>query len=399
MSETEVITYVEKLARLRKEHEKWRKGECINLIASENLASEDALSYLSTDFSNRYSARDRFYRGTRFTDEVESLAVELTKKLFRAKFADVRPLSGHTCSIVAFFALLKSGDKMMMCPPEWGGYSGASHEGLGKLLGLKNLYFPFDGRRMNIVSSSARKVINLKRPELVLFGASYILFPHPIRECLPQQFDGIVGYDGSHVMGLIAGQSFQQPLEEGAHFLMGSTHKTLFGPQGGLIVSNDEGVFQRLEEVLYPGIVDNIHWNRVAALAFAEIELLKFGGRYSSQVIRNAQALAKALFDQGVKVKCSEQGFTKSHQVILGYDAKASRRLADSFERVGIITDVVIRLGTSEVTRKGMREQEMEKIADIIAGVVKKKVSAQVSLKQVRKMATEFQRTEFTILN
>ncbi|HXQ92754.1 MAG TPA: serine hydroxymethyltransferase, partial [Nitrososphaerales archaeon] len=287
-SEDEVIDYVAKFRHSVSEHEKWRTKTTLNLLAAENFASEGARSFLSTDLSNRYTARDKFYRGTKYAEEVEQLAVELAKKVYGAKFADVRPLSGHTCSLILFMSFLQPGNKVVTCPLKHGGYPGSSEEGLGPLLHLKNLYFPYDPEIMNIIPGETKEFIKRESPELTLFGSSFIPFPYDVSSSLPENYSGITAYDGSHVMGLIAGGEFQSPLSEGCSILMGSTHKTLFGPQGGLILSNDEETFSAIDSKIFPGIVDNIHVNRVASLAFALIELLKFGRQYARQIVRNS---------------------------------------------------------------------------------------------------------------
>ena len=124
LNEDSVIENAKTLKRLVKDHENWRTKQTLNLMASENFASPEARHFLSTDLSNRYAARDRFYRGTRYTDEIESLAVDIAKKLYKTKFADVRPISGHTCSLILYLSFLKSGNKVVTCPPKYGGYPG-----------------------------------------------------------------------------------------------------------------------------------------------------------------------------------------------------------------------------------------------------------------------------------
>ncbi len=396
-SEDEIIDYVSRLRSSVSEHERWRTKTTLNLLAAENFASEGARSFLSTDLSNRYTARDKFYRGTKYAEEVEQLAVDLAKKVYGAKFADVRPLSGHTCSLILFMSFLKPGDKVVTCPPKHGGYPGSSKEGLGPLLHLKNLYFPYDPEIMNIIPDRTREYIGKESPELTVFGSSFIPFPYEIRSSLPENYSGVTAYDGSHVMGLIAGGEFQRPLTEGCSILMGSTHKTLFGPQGGLILSNDEAAFSVIDSKVFPGIVDNIHVNRVAGLAFALIELLKFGRQYAKQVIRNSGALAKTLDDLGVAVKCKSVGFTKSHQVLLDYGEEESVDIADRLQDLDIIADIGIRLGTAEVTRRGMKEDEMEKIGSIIADALIQKKPRDEIRARVHKLVSEFSRIEFAL--
>ncbi|MHB1909554.1 MAG: PLP-dependent aminotransferase family protein [Nitrososphaerales archaeon] len=396
MNDSEVISLVKRLKKDVASHEKWRAQTTLNLIASENYASQEARSFLSSDLSNRYTARDHFYRGTRFTDEVEDLAVNAAKKLYRAKFADVRPISGHTCSLIVFMSLLNPGDKIVTCPPRFGGYPGSSELGLGPLLHLKNLYFPYDESAMNIIPDETSAMLSKEKPEMTIFGSSFIPFPYKIRDSLPESYEGYRIYDGSHVMGLIAGQEFQDPLREGCSVLMGSTHKSFFGPQGGILLSNDEQVFQKIESKIFPGIVDNIHWNRVASLAYSLLELLKFGKAYARQVVKNSKTLAKTLDELGIPVKSKKQGYTQSHQVLLDYNEADSMETANLLENLNIITDVGIRLGTSEVTRRGMKEKEMEQIANIISDAVNKRVSKEKTRNRVHKIVKNFSSIEYT---
>ena len=396
MNRDSVIERVVSLRKLIRQHENWRTEQTLNLVASENFASPEARRFLSTDLSNRYSARDHFYRGTRYTDEIESMAIDVARDLYRAKFADVRPISGHTCSLILYLSFLKSGNKVVTCPPKYGGYPGSSEVGLGGLLSLKNLHFPFDPKLMNIIPRETFSMLKSERPEMTIFGSSFIPFPYEVRRSVPTEYEGLVAYDGSHVMGLIAGRQFQDPLREGCSILMGSTHKSLFGPQGGLILSNDEQVFSVIDRSVHPGIVDNIHWNRVASLTYSMLELSRFGSKYASQVVKNSKALAKALYEIGVPVKCDSLGFTMSHQVLLDFDVVKSVEIADILQSVDIITDVGIRLGTSEIKRRGMKEGEMETIAAIIADSFKPHMNREQTRRRVHSLTREFEGLEFT---
>src|SRR5487761_11226 len=397
MIEDEIISYKRDLRQKVKGHEKWRTTQTLNLIASENYSSPETRSYLATDLSNRYTARDRFYRGTKFSDEIEELAVKLAKKLYRAKFADVRAISGHICSLIVFMSLLRPGNKIVTCPPKYGGDPGSSELGLGPLLSLRNLYFPYDPENMNILPSETKRLLQSEKPEMTVFGSSFIPFPYEVQNSLPSDYQGFRVYDGSHVMGLIAGRNFQDPLREGCTVLMGSTHKSFFGPQGGLILSNDEEVFSKIDSKVHPGIVDNIHWNRVASLSFAMIELLKFGRAYSSQIVKNSKSLARSLDELGILVKCRNEGFTESHQVLLGYDERESLRIANLLQECDIITDIGIRLGTSEVTRRGMKQVEMSSIAHIISDAIRERVSKRETARRTHALVREFSGLEYSL--
>src|SRR5438445_6646575 len=211
-----------------------------------------------TDLGNRYSAPDKFYRGTRFLDEVQALAEDVAKKVFSARYADVRPLSGHTADMAVLLSLATNGDKILSVSPVNGGYPGISHLGLGRLLGLKNFYFPYDDNRVNIDPRESRALVEREAPRLILFRSSFIPFPHPVREVSNSYRDGVCIFDGSHVMGLIAGGEFQDPLREGCSLLIGSTDKSLAGPQGGMMLSNDEEDCSRVSGSIYPGMLGNV---------------------------------------------------------------------------------------------------------------------------------------------
>ncbi len=399
MDDTDILYLVRDLRRKVRDHEKWRTSRTLNLIPSENFASLETRSFLSTDLSNRYSASDRFYRGTRYADEIEVLSVNVAKKLFRCKFANVRPLSGHTCSLIVLMALLNPQDSIVTCPLKYGGYPGSSELGLGPLLHLRNLYFPYNPKAMNIVPSRTRTFIEAQNPEMTIFGSSFIPFPYKIRESLPVRYHGYKIYDGSHVMGLIAGKQFQDPLREGCSILMGSSHKSLFGPQGGLILSDDKEVYSKIANAIFPGIVDNIHWNRVAALTFSMIELLKYGNEYANQIILNSKALAQALYELGVHVKCKEVGYTESHQVLLDYSERQSVEIANMLEKLDIITDIGIRIGTSEMTRRGMKEKEMSIVAQILSDAINGNKTKESIRERVHKLVKEFSSLEFALSN
>jgi glycine hydroxymethyltransferase len=231
----------------------------------------------------------------------------------------------------------------------------------------------------------------------VVFGGSLITFPHPVKELaeVAHENGAAVGFDGSHVMGLIGGGQFQDPLKEGASVLFGSTHKSFFGPQGGIILADKEHG-ELLKGKIYPAFVDNAHWNRIAAMALALAEMNEFGKAYATQVIRNSKTLARALHDHGFPVICEHLGFTQSHQVIVDYgDPEQGRAVAEKLQRANIITDCVVRIGTCEITRRGMKEQEMPKIAELIKRTIIDKENPEVIKKEVARLSAEFKKVEY----
>jgi len=379
---------IDELLSLIQRHEQWRGCECINLIPSENVMSPAVRSLLSSDFAHRYTSREKSYMGTRFIDEIEQYGEELAKNLFRSETADLRPLSGHIADLTFLACFTKPQDRVLCVSPDDGGYPGFWKHGLSRLLKLKMIQFPFSKEKMNIKVDEAADLILREKPKVVIFGASIILFPPPLRMLTKatRDIDAHVGYDGSHVLGLIAGEEFQDPLREGSQALFGSTHKTFFGPQGGIILADKE-YGEIIKKRINPEFVDNAHWNRIAALTLALAEMKTHGKEYARQVVRNAQTLAKALAEDGFPVACRQFGYTRSHQVLLNYGGyKEGGATARKLERANIIVDSGVRLGVCEATRRGMKEEEMQRIASFI----KRAVVDEEDPNSVKKDATRF---------
>ncbi|HJX04220.1 MAG TPA: serine hydroxymethyltransferase [Thermoplasmata archaeon] len=381
--------------------EKWRLEDSINLLPSENMSSPQVRALLSSDFGHRYTLPvnaeyageflENSYRGTKLTTDVELKAEEVAKEVFKAKHACVQPMGGHIAALIAIVSTTKRGDTLCAIPPENGGYDGYGQAYIPDILGLKSLRLPFDMDAYNLDIEASTKMITSKKPKLVILGASFILFPYdmrPVKEAC-EDVSATLIYDGSHVLGLIAGGEFQKPLKEGGDILYGSTHKSFFGPQGGLILTNGDAMDSEIRKNLTWRIVDNIHWNRVAALGQALLEMKKFGPAYAKQVVKNAKRLGKDLKDRGVPIMFEDLGFTQSHQLLM--DSKEIRAIygvsvndfSIRLEKSNLIIDSVSRLGVAEVTRLGMKEKHMADVADLfVAAAQGKKVGRQV--KQLR---------------
>jgi glycine hydroxymethyltransferase len=391
-------SYASQIRKLVDKHQKWRAEECLNLIASENLTSHTVRQLLSGDMGHRYRADDRFYKGTKFMDQLETMGEKLACEVFGADWATLRPLSGHVADMTMVSTLTKPGGSIVTVNPANGGYPGLSDQaGYPTFVNVRNLYFPFDSERMNIDVEKAQGLIENEKPSLVVFGQSFFLFPHPVKELAHacSSAGSRVAFDGSHVLGLIAGGEFQKPLEEGAELLLGSTHKSLFGPQGGIIVGKS-GAESDVRARQFPGLIDNAHWNRIAALAWALDEARRVGGKYAAQVIANSKALAKSLHEGGVPVKCSDFGFTGSHQVFLDIqDTKKIKSFAQHLEDANIIVDHGIRIGTCEATRRGMKVKDMERVAELIVRIYKGEDPAKVR-REAKKLRRQFNRILYT---
>ena len=346
---------------------------------------------------HRYTAWDGFYKGTRFIDELEALGEKIACEVFGSDWASLRPLSGHIADMIMVSTLTKPGGSILTVNRSNGGYDGLGTRGYPPFVNVKNLFFPYDSERMNIDVEKAETLIEDEKPSLVVFGQSYFLFPHPVRELSEacRAAESQVAFDASHVLGLIGGGEFQRPLNEGADLMLGSTHKSFFGPQGGIILGT-ASLKTRVKDQQFPGLVDNAHWNRIAALTWALDEVRRRGTKYAPQVIANAKALAKALHEGGLPVKCADYGFTESHQVFLDINGEETvNRFSEKLEEANMIVDHGIRLGTNESTRRGMKARDMEKVAELIVRVYKGEEPSSVRSAATR-LRKEFKTLEYT---
>ena len=222
--------YALKIKELTKEHHNWMENS-INLIASENITSTTVREAMASDLSHRYAegiSGCRLYEGCKYVDEIEDITVALSKKIFNAEHANVQPISGVVANMAGFFALAKPGDSLMALEVPVGGHISHANVSAAGIRGLKISPHPFDESKMNIDADEMKKDIIKNKPEIVLLGGSLFLFPHPVEEAreAADEVGAKVMYDGAHVLGLIAGGCFQDPLKEGADLLVGSTHKT-----------------------------------------------------------------------------------------------------------------------------------------------------------------------------
>ena len=177
--------------------------------------------------------------------------------------------------------------------------------------------------------------------------------------------------------------------------LLGSTHKTFFGPQGGIILADKEHG-ETVERKTAPAFVDNAHWNRIAALTLSLAEMKKYGTEYAEQIVRNARALGKALSEHGLPVVCPNIGYTRSHQVLLNYGShKQGKIVARKLEEANIIVDCGVRVGVCEATRRGMKEEEMQKIAELIGRVAIDGEEPRRVKVEVMKFMEDFQNVEY----
>lgn len=359
--------------------------QTLNLVASENLLSDDVRRALSSDVSMRYCIPPAGERPAAIWDypnqeQIRLIAKEtdsLAKEIFHADYADSRPLSGNQIALIILSTLASKGDIVWSVPPDCGGHFATPV--IADKFGLKLISLPYDHDRGIIDIDAVKKLAKKHPPKLIFLDASMQLFPHPVADLRDAVGpSAIISYDASHTLGLIAGGSFQAPLLEGADLLHGSTHKTLWGPQKGLITVREEGeVSALIKEAVIPLFVSNIHVHHVAALGIALEEARDYGASYSQAVIRNAKALGKSLVANGVNVMFHEIGTTESHQLFIDVGEKQeSMNFWNRLQEAGLHTNAIslpfrdsygLRLGLSEVTRRGLGTDEMDQIGELIA--------------------------------
>lgn len=384
------------------------------MIASENIVSPRVQEMLVTDLHGRYAEGlpgKRYYQGCDPFDEIESLGIELAHKVFGAKFANIQSTSGTNSNMAALKALTKPGDAITAVSLADGGHISHNPMGAVGMRGLKLNTYPWIEAEMQIDVDAAVKMIHEVKPSLALFGQSMILFPTPMDEVAAAAHDegAHVMYDGAHVLGLIGGGQFQDPLREGADVLTGSSHKTFPGPQGGFVLSDsdDETIHRKLNGGVFPGVCSNYHLHHMAGKVIALAEFEEFGKDYAADTVANAQAFGAALAERGFDVLAEERGFTQTHQIVTRHgeaDSGAGAKAAKLLEDAGMITNMNmlpgdtkpmrpsgLRLGVQELTRVGMDRDAMDQVAEFYHRVLHKEESPAKVKADIAEFRTNYQ--------
>ena len=392
----------------------WR-DRCINLVASENVMSQRARSQAGSDFAHRYAEGhpgERYYRGTSYIDEIESRLKNNLKLVFQCDHCEVRPISGTNANEAVFSRFIRPGDVAIVNSTPAGGHISHHKEGsLGKF--TENIIdFPMTEDGYHIDLEKTIYLIEKAKPKILVMGKSLFLFPEPLsvlsQAC--QAYNVRIIYDGAHVLGLIAGKRFQDPLKEGAFLMTASTHKTFFGSQRGLILSNMEDEYWRkIDRGAFPGSSSNHHLDTLAQMAICTYEMMEYGEQYADDTIRNTKALASALDRFGFDFQAKEFGYSETHQVAInvkefGGGEKVSRTLE--------INDIIlnmnmlpheplsahdhpegIRIGVQEMTRFGMGEEEMGHIAELIKECIVEKKPVK---EEVNRFRSQYQEVKYS---
>jgi aminomethyltransferase len=430
------------VGRVIRNHQ-WRQKETINLIPSETTPSPLVRLLTITDPSGRYAehrlvkalgGREIFYyQGTKLIEEVEALLTEEMRSFLGCSEVETRVVSGQMANTAVFSGLMdylnrldrKSEPRRIMKVMNHhlgrGGHLSAQPMGALKdfvaidpmterpaaiaFPVLKDDLYQIDLIRM-------RELLEIQNPELIVLGKSMVIYKEPVKEIAQMVSEmkprPIILYDMAHVLGLV-GPYFQEPFKEGADIVTGSTHKTFFGPQRGIIGSNmEEGTeYEELWEAIvrrvFPGSVSNHHLGTLAGLLMAAYEMNAFKSEYQKAIISNAKAFARALKEQGLVVEGNpEIGYTETHQVILRVGYRRGPLMANRLERNNIIVNYqsapddeaftaasCLRMGVQEMTRFGMKEEDFAKLAEYVREILLNDRPMAEEISRFRKRFTE----------
>jgi len=405
---------VSQIEEIVQKQNQWRIST-LNLIASENVLSDRARQVMGSDFTHRYAEGhpgERYYQGTELIDEIESRLKKHMKTLFHCRQVDVRPISGTVANDAVFSRFIHPGDVVMVNSTPGGGHISHHRAGSVGKYTTNIVNFPLSANGYHIDVERTIELIRAISPKVLIFGKSLFLFPEPVSELaeICRERDITILYDGAHVLGLIAGGCFQNPLKEGALLITGSVHKTFFGSQRGIILSNvGENEWRKIDKGAFPGSSSNHHLDTLVPLAITVYEMMEFGQEYAKQVIANVKHLGKKLHELGIKVQGAEHGYTESHQLAVdvmeyGGGDEVARHLKDNNivlnmnllpnEPLGNVSNPTgIRLGVQEMTRFGMKKKEMETIAELFKKCL---IDGKYVGEEVKEFRAQFQRIQYS---
>jgi glycine hydroxymethyltransferase len=373
-------------------------SDCINLNPATNVLNPRAEAALARGLGSRPSLGypgDKYEMGLEAIEEIEVIAAELAAEIFQARYAEIRVASGAMANLYAFMAMASPGDAIIAPPSTIGGHVTHHKAGCAGLYGLTIHPAPVDATRYTIDIDALAALARQVKPKIISVGGSLNLFEHPVAEvrAVADSVGAKVLFDAAHQCGVIAGGAWKNPLQHGAHIMTMSTYKSLGGPAGGLIVTNDASLAKRLDAIAYPGLTANFDAAKSASLAITLLDWREFGAAYAAMMIETSQALAAALTVEGIPVFRLNGQATTSHQFAIeaaryngGQAASKQLRKANILAcGIGLPIAAVagdtngLRLGTPEIVRRGMRAQDMPELARLIARALKANDAATVA--------------------
>jgi glycine hydroxymethyltransferase len=370
------------LAELIAENQHIHDLTCVNLNPATNRMNPRAEQMLAARLGPRASLGypgEKYETGLEAIEQIEVIAAELAATVFHAKYVEVRVGSGALANLYAFLACCQPGDVIIAPPDSIAGHVTHHSAGGAGLFRLRTVAAPVDAAGYTVDVPALAELARSVRPKLITVGGSLNLAPHPVG-ALREIADSVGAkllFDAAHLSGMIAGGAWPNPLDEGAQLMSMSTYKSLGGPPGGLLLSNDAELAQRIEALAYPGLTANFDAGKTAALAQTLLDWQVAGGAYATAMVDLARALADHLAAAGLAVF----GASRSHQFALeaarwggGQAASARLRLANLLAcGIGLPIAPVdgdvngLRIGTPELARLGMRVPDMATLGGFIA--------------------------------
>ncbi|MCR9111659.1 MAG: aminotransferase class I/II-fold pyridoxal phosphate-dependent enzyme [Rhodobacteraceae bacterium] len=380
------VRILERIEALAHQNREIHEQECFNLNPATNVMNPRAEALLASGIGSRPSLGypgDKYEMGLEAIEEIEVVAAELAAEIFGAAHAEIRVPSGAIANLYGFMAICQPGDTIIAPPASIGGHVTHHAAGCAGLYGLRTVDAPVNADGYTLDVDALSELARRERPRLITVGGSLNLFEHPVAEvrAIADEVGAHVLFDAAHQCGIIAGGAWKNPLSEGAHLMTMSTYKSLGGPAGGLIVTNDAGLAERLDHIAFPGMTANFDAAKSAALAVTMLDWREYGTDYATTMIALAQALAAALDARGVPVFAKESGFTQSHQFAIeaeryGGGQAASKTLRRAgFLACGIGLPIAavegnmngLRIGTPELVRWGVGPEHADALADLIS--------------------------------
>jgi glycine hydroxymethyltransferase len=361
-------------------------GNAINLNPATNVMSPRAEAMLSARLGSRPSLGypgDKYEMGLEAIEQIEVMAAELVAEVFRGRYAEIRVPSGAIANLYAFMATCEPGDTIIVPPPEIGGHATHHAAGAAGLYRLTSVPAPIDADGYTVEVDALRELAREVKPRLITIGGSLNLYPHPvaaIRE-IADEVGAKVLFDAAHLCGLIAGSAWPHPLDDGAHVMTFSTYKSLGGPAGGVVVTNDAELAERIDAIAFPGLTANFDVGKTAALAVTMVDWKVAGEAYAAAMVEAAARLAEEMLRAGLPLFSGRDGPTRSHQFALrahrwGGGQRAAKQLRKANVLacgIGLPDEPVdgdlngLRIGTPEVVRVGMKPDDMREVAAFVA--------------------------------
>lgn len=387
-----------------------RQRTTLEMIPSENYCSIAVLkamaSILNSKYSEGYPGR-RYYGGQEFVDTIETLAIERAKKLFNAEHANVQPYSGSPANMAAYYALLETGDKIMGMSLAHGGHLTHGHKVSFSARYYKVVHYGVDEETHLIDYDEVRKIALREKPKLIIAGATAYPREYDFKAFseIAQEVDAYLLVDMAHIAGLIAGGAHPNAFPH-ADVVTSTTHKTLRGPRGGLILSKKEYA-KDIDRAVFPALQGGPHEHVIAgkAVCFKEAMSEDFK-EYAKQTVKNCKVLANRLMENGLDVVT---GGTDNHLILVDVTPKglSGKQAEEVLEEVGItvnknmipfdqrtpVDPSGIRLGTPALTTRGMKESEMEHIAELLVKALDNHENALVKAsirEEIRDLCMEF---------